>query len=162
MYVTLSARNPIPSVLWCLMSYNFFSPSTVGKLPQFQVPPPAEVIVLERSLKLIPCKAIGSPMPDISWYAEDDPLPLQDNAKYTIYQNGSLLIRNIKKPDALKYKCTAKNLVGKRTAESTVKIACKCLTVKTFQAFILWVVSCNKCKWKFSFFVHLRFHLWSE
>jgi len=95
------------------------------------------VIVIERSLKLIPCKAIGSPQPDVKWYAGDDPNPLEDNAKYTIYQNGSLLIRNIKQPDALKYTCKATNLVGERKAESTVKIACKCLTVKTFQAFIL-------------------------
>jgi len=108
------------------------------------------VIVIERSLKLIPCKAIGKPQPDINWYAGNVRDPLQDNAKYTIYQNGSLLIRNIEKPDALKYTCKAKNLVGETKADSTVKIACKCLTVKTFQAFILWVVDpCNKSNWKF-------------
>ena len=118
--------------------------STVGRFPQFQVPPPAEVIVIERSLELIPCKAIGSPKPDIKWYAGDDQVPLDDNAKYTIYQNGSLLIRNIKQPDALTYTCAAKNLVGEAKRGSTVKIACKCLTVKTFHEFILWVVSCNK------------------
>jgi len=127
----------------------FFLPSTVGKHPQFQVPPPAEVIVIERSPRLIPCKAIGSPKPDINWYAGDDRDPLQDNAKYTIYQNGSLLIRNIKQPDALKYTCKATNLVGEMKAVSTVKIACKCLAVKTSQAFILWVVPCNKSKWKY-------------
>lgn len=105
--------------------YNFCL-STVGKHPQIQVPPPGEVIVIERSLKLIPCKPIGSPTPVTYWYAGDDPNPLTDNAKYTIYQNGSLLIRNIKQPDALKYTCKAKNLVGEAKAETTVKIACKC------------------------------------
>ena len=124
------------------MLYKFFL-SIVGKFPQFQIPPPAEVIVIERSLKMITCKVTGSPMPDVNWYAGDDKFPLYDNAKYTIYQNGSLMIRNIKQPDALKYTCAAKNLVGEAKKESTVKIACKCLTVKTFKEFILWVVSCN-------------------
>lgn len=95
------------------------------------------MIVIERSLKLIPCKPVGSPPPVTYWYAGDDPNPLTDNAKYTTYQNGSLLIRNIKKPDALKYTCKAKNLVGEAKAETTVKIACKYFSVKTFQAFIL-------------------------
>ena len=123
--------------LMLIVNTTFFGLSTVGKHPQFLVPPPAEVTVIEKSLKLIPCKAIGSPKPDIHWFAGDDPNPLLDNAKFTIYDNGSLLIRNIKQPDALKYTCAAKNLVGEAKAESTVKIACKCLTVKMFQAFIV-------------------------
>ena len=112
------------------------------------MPPPAGVVVIERSLRLIPCKAVGSPPPDIKWYAGDSLSPLQDNAKYTIYQNGSLLIRNIQNSDALKYTCEATNLVGEVKAESRVEIACECLTVKIFQAFSLWVVSCDKSKQK--------------
>lgn len=91
------------------------------------------MIVIERSQEMIPCKAIGSPMPDINWYAADDQIPLLDNAKYTIYQNGSLQIRNITQPDALKYTCAARNLVGEAKRETTLKIACKCLAVKIFK-----------------------------
>lgn len=111
------------------------------------------MIVIERSQEMIPCKAIGSPMPGINWYAADDQTPLLDDKKYTIYQNGSLQIRSIEQPDALKYTCAARNLVGEAKRETTLKIACKCLAVKTFKEFILWVVSCNKSIWKF----HLLF-----
>ncbi|KAJ7352984.1 hypothetical protein OS493_032923 [Desmophyllum pertusum] len=95
----------------------------VGKHPQFQVRPQTEYVVLQGTDKLIPCKAIGSPVPDIKWYAGDNRSPLQDTSKYTIHENGSLLIRNVNKQDALKYKCTAKNLVGEKVAEITVKLA---------------------------------------
>ncbi|KAL9952198.1 hypothetical protein ACROYT_G039413 [Oculina patagonica] len=95
----------------------------VGKHPQFLVSPPPSVVVLEGSQKLIPCKAIGSPTPDINWYSGDNRTPLQDGSKYTIHENGSLVIRNINKQDALKYKCTASNLVAEIAAETMVKIA---------------------------------------
>lgn len=97
------------------------------------MPPPAKVVVLEGSQKLIPCKAIGSPVPDINWYAGDVRRPLQDDSKYTIHENGSLVIRNINKQDAMKYKCTATNLVAEIAAETKVEIACKFPIVKQFK-----------------------------
>ncbi|KAL9952195.1 hypothetical protein ACROYT_G039410 [Oculina patagonica] len=102
----------------------------VRKQPQFLVPPPAEVVVLEGSQTLIPCKAIGSPVPDINWYTTYASYygrvhwsQLRDNSKYTIHENGSLVIRNVNKQDTLKYKCIASNLVARIAAETIVKIA---------------------------------------
>ncbi len=101
------------------------------------MPPPKEVVVLEGSQTLIPCKAVGSPVPVINWYTtyyRGRWYRLRDNSKYTIHENGSLVIRNVNKQGTLKYKCVAYNLVARIGAETMVKVACKCLTVKIFQA----------------------------
>ncbi|KAL9952193.1 hypothetical protein ACROYT_G039408 [Oculina patagonica] len=98
----------------------------VWKRPQFQVPPPKEVVVLEGSQTLIPCKAVGSPVPVINWYTtyyRGRWYRLRDNSKYTIHENGSLVIRNVNNQGTLKYKCVAYNLVARIGAETMVKVA---------------------------------------
>ena len=98
---------------------------TVGKTPQFQTSPPSKSVVLEGDQVTIPCQAIGTPEPVISWYAVGDTSPLQNGSKYTIYANGSLLIRNVLKDDAKTYKCTAENLKGAIAKDTQVELACK-------------------------------------
>ena len=74
---------------------------------------------------VIPCKAIGSPKPEIKWYAAGDSSPLQNSSKYSIHSSGSLEIRNVDSQDAVKYKCTASNLVTTVVKETRVELACK-------------------------------------
>ncbi|KAL9952191.1 hypothetical protein ACROYT_G039406 [Oculina patagonica] len=104
--------------------------AVVGKQPQFLVRPPAEVVFLKGSQTLIPCKAVGSPVPVINWYTTYASYygrvhwsRLRANAQYTIHENGSLVIRKINKQGTLKYKCVAYNLFARIGAETMVKIA---------------------------------------
>ena len=100
-------------------------PLTVGKEPQFQTSPPSKSVVLEGDQVTIPCQAIGTPEPEIKWYPGVETSPLQNGSEYTIYANGSLLIRNVLKDDAKTYKCTAGNLKGTIAKETQVELACK-------------------------------------
>ncbi|PFX20561.1 Inactive tyrosine-protein kinase 7 [Stylophora pistillata] len=95
----------------------------VGRDPQFQVRPPKERIVTQGSQVVLPCKAIGSPTPEIKWYAGSARNPLQSSSKYTVHDNGTLVITNFNKQYEQKYKCTATSLAGEKTAESTLIIA---------------------------------------
>nr|XP_058957740.1 immunoglobulin superfamily member 10-like isoform X2 [Pocillopora verrucosa] len=94
-----------------------------GQYPQFQIPPPKERTVLLGSEAVLPCRAIGSPTPEIKWYAGSNRSPLQSSSKYRIHDNGTLVIANVDKQDEEKYKCTATNLVGQMTTESVLRLA---------------------------------------
>ena len=94
-------------------------------MPQLITPPPSKSVVLAGDDVTIPCQAIGTPEPVITWYAVGDPIPLQSGPKYDIYANGSLLIRNVLKGDAKAYRCTAENLKGPIAKEARVELACK-------------------------------------
>lgn len=113
--------------------YNF-SYSIDGQHPQFQIPPPKERTVLPGSEAVLPCKAIGSPTPEIKWYAGSNRSPLQSSSKYRIHDNGTLVITNVDKQDEEKYKCTATNLVGQMTTESVLRLACKSMAYYLYKS----------------------------
>ena len=99
--------------------------STVGKYPQFQLPPRNKYVVQKGKPLTIPCKAIGNPEPVMKWHFKDDPSPLQNNSEYSIHKSGSLEIKNVSSQDAGNYKCTAENMVGTIAKDTVVELACK-------------------------------------
>lgn len=73
----------------------------------------------------LPCTAVGNPGPLIKWYAGFDTSPLQNDSKYTMFENGTLQIKSVSKKEAKVYKCTAENMVGSIAKDTEVELACK-------------------------------------
>lgn len=73
----------------------------------------------------LPCTAVGNPGPLIKWYAGFDASLLQNDSKYTIFENGTLQIKSVSKKEAKVYKCTAENMVASIAKDTEVELACK-------------------------------------
>ena len=84
---------------------------------QFKVRPPQEVTPMIGSSVHLPCVAESDLKPTIAWTKDGkSSLPVESN----VLQNGTLLIRNIKKSHAGSYTCRATNALT--TIEAKVKI----------------------------------------
>lgn len=74
-----------------------------------------------KSVATLPCRAIGSPKPIISWYK--DGIPVAQSDKITIEENGLLTITDLNKnEDAALYTCVASSKGGKSTWSAFLKI----------------------------------------
>ena len=86
------------------------------------------VTALTRTIITIQCNASGVPIPTVTWTKDDLQIPRGD--RYTVQDDGSLLISNSREGDYAKYKCTATSIAGKDSAYSTVQIVGKRSTHK--------------------------------
>ena len=92
------------------------SPSTKATLtPSSRVPAKIAsfdetfVIPAKRTVKL-PCIAVGSPSPDLSWKVNEREMVKSDRVR--LLPDGSLQITNVSKDDAGTYKCLVNNKFG--------------------------------------------------
>ena len=71
----------------------------------------------------IQCHAIGVPTPTVTWtkYGQR----ISSGERYTVQDDGSLLIRKSFKEHTARYTCTAESVAGKDSASSTVQIVGK-------------------------------------
>lgn len=67
------------------------------------------------------CKAMGSPLPRISWLKGDEPLQLTERYHFTP-GNQLLIIRNAVQEDAGKYTCVMSNTLGTERAHSQLSV----------------------------------------
>ena len=68
----------------------------------------------------IQCHASGVPKPNITW--AKDGQKLSGSGRYTVQDDGSLLINKSDKQEAARYICTANNVAGEDSTVSTVQI----------------------------------------
>ncbi|XP_023026091.1 ecdysone-inducible gene L2 isoform X3 [Leptinotarsa decemlineata] len=66
---------------------------------------------------ILPCKYVGNPRPEVTWYDTDDK-PIENDEKYSASQEGELRIRSIEWSDMGTYTCMVKNLVGEDSIET--------------------------------------------
>lgn len=81
------------------------------------------VTALTRTIITIQCNTSGVPTPTVTWKQDDLRIPRDD--RYTVEDNGSLLIAGSREGDSAKYTCTATSVAGKDSASSTVQIVGK-------------------------------------
>ena len=86
------------------------------------------VTVLTRAIITIQCNASGVPTPAVTWKQGD--LRISSDDRYTVEDDGSLLIAGSRERDSAKYTCTATSVAGKDSASSTVQIVGKQSTHK--------------------------------
>ena len=95
----------------------FCSPS-VGNKPQILVHPPDHLHVVKGQTISVDCLATGIPAPPIYWYyvgpvwSHHVKHSLRNNSKYAIYNNGTLVIRNLQRKDMGVFECEARNVMG--------------------------------------------------
>uniref|UniRef100_A0A0R3RPN4 Hemicentin-1-like n=1 Tax=Elaeophora elaphi TaxID=1147741 RepID=A0A0R3RPN4_9BILA len=84
----------------------------VGSMPT--IVPTSEVVRvnIERSITL-QCRAIGYPLPKITWHRNGVPIG-KLTARIKILPDGSLLINNVQLDDQDRYTCTAENIFGRQ------------------------------------------------
>lgn len=83
---------------------------------------------LTRTIITIQCYASGVPTPTVTWTKDD--LRIPSGGRYTVEEDGSLMIADSKEGDSAKYRCTATSVAGKDSASSIVQIVGKLLTHK--------------------------------
>ena len=69
----------------------------------------------------IQCPTSGVPTPTVTW--TKDGQEITNDGRYTVQDDGSLLINEAEEEDSARYSCIAESAAGKDSASSTVKIA---------------------------------------
>lgn len=106
----------------------YFSLSSSGPtdvLPSI-ISGPSNQSVDERTDVILSCEVDGSPEPSVSWFRNDDNLPLQNTSSVLITQSGlfsQLSITNVNISDKGVYRCVATSNIGtaSQDAELVVK-----------------------------------------
>ena len=76
------------------------------------------------------CEVVGSPEPSISWFQQDDVLPLQNTPVIVITQSGQtshLSLINVTLADQGTYKCVAASSIGTDSKEAGLAVKSKFL-----------------------------------
>ena len=81
------------------------------------------VTALTNTSVTIQCHASGIPKPAVTWTKDDQIISTGD--RYTVPNDGSLLIDGASGDDKAQYKCTAINVAGKDSVSSSVYIVGK-------------------------------------
>lgn len=94
----------------------------VVQLPQFLVAPIGPVLVRENETVVLHCQATGDPLPTIQWdkdleYLNYNNSSLGDGDRVQVFENGTLVIREVRGEDEGKYGCTIGNSGGLKREE---------------------------------------------
>lgn len=106
----------------------------VGKKPQIIRPPPTSSPAVKGFAMSLNCLATGTPPPMVRWYyigpiwSEHVKKSIKNDSTYSVYQNGTLIIRNVEARETGFYECTASNLMGRTTRKCKVYIPVKFIT----------------------------------
>ncbi|EJD76713.1 CBR-HIM-4 protein [Loa loa] len=84
----------------------------VGSMPTIVPTPEVVRVNIERSVTL-QCRAIGYPLPKITWHRNGVPIE-ELTTRVKILPDGSLLINNVQVDDQDRYTCTAENIFGRQ------------------------------------------------
>ncbi|XP_040284036.1 immunoglobulin superfamily member 10 [Bufo bufo] len=89
--------------------------SVVAAAPRIQVNPNTKFEARAGSSTVLDCQAIGEPKPKIFWLLPSSDVIATSHDRYTLHENGSLSINQIKLLDAGEYMCVARNPAGDDT-----------------------------------------------
>ena len=89
------------------------------------------VTALTNTSITIQCPTSGVPTPAITW--TKDGQEIASDGRYTIHDDGSLLISEAGEEDSARYTCTADSVAGQDSAASTVQIVGKTFSLTIFE-----------------------------
>ena len=81
------------------------------------------VTALTNTSITIQCPTSGVPTPTVAWTKDGQEIP--SGSRYTVQDDGSLLISEADEEDNARYTCSADNVAGKDSASSTVQVVGK-------------------------------------
>ena len=81
------------------------------------------VTALTNTSITIQCSTSGVPTPTVTWTKDGQEIPSE--GRYTVQDDGSLLISEADSQHSARYTCTAESVGGKDSASSTVQIVGK-------------------------------------
>ncbi|XP_068150662.1 LOW QUALITY PROTEIN: roundabout homolog 2 [Drosophila tropicalis] len=121
--ITRFAREDSGKVVVCnaLNAVGSVSSRTVVSVDtQFELPPPiieqgpVNQTLPVKSIVVLPCRTLGSPAPEISWYLDGIPIDVQEHERRNLTDSGSLTISDLQRhEDEGLYTCVASNRNGK-------------------------------------------------
>ena len=88
------------------------------------------VTALTNTSITIQCPTSGVPTPTVTWTKDGE--QITSDGRYTVQDDGSLLIKEADEQDSVRYTCSARGVAGKDSASSTVNIVGKVLLVFRF------------------------------
>ena len=89
--------------------------------PLFKTPPLSHKDVVRAQTAVIHCDVMGKPVPEVDW--SKDGSILKETGLIGFQSNKHILvIRQLKTEDSGLYKCEARNIVGKVTADINIKV----------------------------------------
>ncbi|XP_069583600.1 immunoglobulin superfamily member 10 [Ranitomeya imitator] len=89
--------------------------SVVAAAPRIKLNPNRKFEARAGSSTVLNCQAIGEPKPKIFWLLPSSDMIATSHDRYTLHENGSLSINQIKLIDAGEYMCVARNPAGDDT-----------------------------------------------
>ena len=81
------------------------------------------VTALTNTSITIQCPTSGVPTPTVTWTKDGQEIP--SGGRYTVQDDGSLVISEADEDDNARYTCTAESVAGKDSASSTVQVVGK-------------------------------------
>lgn len=109
--VTCNALNAVGSVS---------SRTVVSVDTQFELPPPiieqgpVNQTLPVKSIVVLPCRTLGTPVPQVSWYLDGIPIDVQEHERRNLSDAGALTISDLQRhEDEGLYTCVASNRNGK-------------------------------------------------
>ena len=97
----------------------------VQRNPPYFYQPPSPVTAVKSSKARFDCITLGDPPPTIQWLRNDMVLTY-DTTKYSILENGSLVVQNVKLDDEGYFKCDGSNIHGSiQSIAVQLTVACK-------------------------------------
>ena len=103
---------------------------------------PAKVVTVQQTnIASLPCKAVGLPVPELSWGRVFGSLP---SGRHVIHGNGTLVIKRTLLKDAGMYVCQAKNILGISKSTTVLNVHGKITLLITVCLMVVQLISLKK------------------
>lgn len=89
-------------------------------LPSFEIEPEKNIEIVEMQSFLLHCVGFGTPNPIVQWDFDGNMIESEKDERMKIFENGSLLLKEVRQDDSGIYACTIGNSVGLKRKESSV------------------------------------------
>jgi Immunoglobulin I-set domain len=94
----------------------------VKLMPRFEVAPKDNIETVEMQSILLDCIAAGFPKPTIKWDYEGKIINFENDERFQLFENGSLLLNEVRQDDSGEYACIIGNSAGLKRAKSNIVV----------------------------------------